>query len=221
MDRVLAKRAVLFLTIALVGLAVDWTSKGWMFHRLGMPYEGGLIEIWPRVLTLETHLNEGALFGMAQGKVPIFVAMSIFAASFISFWLFARGAARDLWLTIALAGVTGGILGNMVDRLGLPGLRWNYPVERVGQPVHAVRDWIHFQIPGLLDWPVFNVADSLLVCGALMLIWQSFFQQNPQRIDGPGSATDRQATDRQATASASHARDAAATRPSSTSPSPR
>lgn len=181
-------RYLVYATLALTGLAVDLATKAWMFGRLGMPGEGGLITLWPEVLTLETHLNEGALFGMGQGRVVVFAGLGLLATLFIPTWLFAFRAACDPWLNAALGVVTGGILGNLFDRVGLPGLTWNYPPERIGQPVHAVRDWIHFQIPGLLDWPVFNVADSLLVCGAAMLIWQALVQGTPEPAPAPQPA---------------------------------
>ena len=59
---------------------------------------------------------------------------------------------------------------DLYDRLGLPGLAWHAPAERVGQPVYAVRDWIHVMVPGVIDWPIFNLADSWLVIGAGMLL---------------------------------------------------
>ena len=68
--------------------------------------------------------------------------------------------------------VTGGILGNLYDRLGL----WSTAADRV----HAVRDWIlisygGYDLPVLgHSWPNFNIADSLLVCGAGMLFWHAF-----------------------------------------------
>ena len=82
---------------------------------------------------------------------------------------------RDLLLTLALSCVTAGIFGNLYDRLGLPGLRWNSTsaLHHAGDPVHAVRDWILVMI-GPWHWPNFNVADSLLVCGAALLVWHSF-----------------------------------------------
>ncbi len=75
---------------------------------------------------------------------------------------------------MALGFILGGIFGNLYDRLGFPGLVWpQYPNDpRAGQPVFAVRDWLHFEIQRIqFDWPVFNIADSLLVVGAAMLFW--------------------------------------------------
>ena len=91
------------------------------------------------------------------------------------------GAAHDRLLTVALGCVTGGIFGNLYDRLGLPGLTWPAAGPRTmpGDPVYAVRDWLHFKIDGLIDWPIFNIADSLLVCGAALLVWHAL-QSEPE-----------------------------------------
>ena len=98
---------------------------------------------------------------------------------------FAAGAARDWLLTVALAIVTVGILGNLYDRLGLPGLVWNnaYPGHQPGDPVYAVRDFILVMI-GRWPWPTFNLADSSLVCGAALLMWHALFTKtmNAERL---------------------------------------
>jgi signal peptidase II len=101
------------------------------------------------------------------------------------------GAARDWVLTISLAAIMGGIFGNLYDRLGLPGLAWNFPANRVGQPVYAVRDWLHFRIEDanggvLFDWPVFNIADCLLVSGSILLVLYGLKNPTPTTV-GAGS----------------------------------
>jgi signal peptidase II len=167
-------RLVLFTVIAVGGCAVDLLTKHWIFERLGFPARQ---PIWliDEVLSLETSLNEGALFGIGQGFVALFATLSILAAIWIIYWLFVRRAAHDWWLTLALACIMAGIFGNLYDRLGLPGMTWPMATatHEVGDRVYAVRDWIHFQYKSF-DWPIFNIADSLLVCGAALLAAQSF-----------------------------------------------
>lgn len=184
-------RAVLFAGIVVVGFAADLATKNYVFAWLGMPDPRvPPAWIWPDVFGFQTSLNEGALFGMGQGMVPVFGALSIAAALGILYWLFWAGAARDLLLTLALACVMAGIAGNLYDRLGLPGLRWNYATDlhEVGDPVHAVRDWILVMI-GPYHWPNFNIADSLLVCGAGLLILHAY---RHGRQEAPADGVDQE-----------------------------
>lgn len=177
MREVPANRLPLFLTIAGSGFILDLATKHLIFQRLGYPPRE---TIWlvPEILSLETSLNEGALFGVGQGFTFLFAGLSLAAGIWIVYWLFRRGAAQDLWLTVALAAIMAGILGNLFDRIGLPGLTWQYetPNHAIGDRVFAVRDWIHFQYKNF-DWPVFNIADSLLVCGAGLLLRETFRKQ--------------------------------------------
>jgi signal peptidase II len=177
MKAVPATRPIAFVSIAAVGCAADLASKHFVFDWLGMPGHSRTYWLIDNLLGFTTSLNEGALFGMGQGRVSLFAALSIFAAVGIGVWLFVAGAAKDWMLTIAMGMVTGGILGNLYDRLGMPGLQWTPPDLRShasGDPVFAVRDWIHFRIHAFdYNWPLFNIADSLLVCGAGLLILHS------------------------------------------------
>lgn len=170
-------RYVIFFTIAVIGCAIDLLSKTWIFNRLGMILiEQGEAKpaIWliDGIFGFETSLNEGALFGIGQGQVMFFAILSVIAAIGILVWLFVMGAAHDRFLTISLGLISAGIGGNLYDRLGLPGLTWSYVATNhaPGSPVYAVRDWLHFKIYNYFDWPIFNLADSMLVTGACLLI---------------------------------------------------
>jgi len=166
---------IVFGVLATGAALADLVSKAALFGQLGMPGEQPGIVILPGVLTLETNLNEGALFGMGQGMGKFFAAVSVVAIIGI-LGIVSRPAARsDLRLLVALGLITGGILGNLYDRLGLPGLTWHAPLERLGTPVLAVRDWIHFKLDGIIDWPIFNLADSWLVIGAGLLLLVSLY----------------------------------------------
>lgn len=174
-------RYVLFFALAVGGCLADLSTKRLLFDRLGMP-GGETLWVVDRLLGFRTSLNEGALFGIGQGLVFFFAVLSVLAAVAIGYWLFVAGEARSRWMTVALGCVSGGIFGNLYDRLGLHGLVWHLP-PREGLRVYAVRDWIHFTV-GRFEWPTFNLADSLLVCGVAMLTWHALRA-------GPSAADDR------------------------------
>ena len=177
---------IVFGVLATVAALADLVSKAVLFGRLGMPGERPGIVILPGMLTLETNLNEGALFGMGQGMGKFFAAVSVVAIIGILGIVsrpitIGNGITATISTTaipLEIAGKvtgTGGILGNLYDRLGLPGLTWHAPLERLGTPVLAVRDWIHFKLDGIIDWPIFNLADSWLVIGAGLLLLVSLY----------------------------------------------
>jgi signal peptidase II len=164
-------RCLIFLAVAVAGLTADLATKRWVFDRVGPP-GGPTCWVWNDVLGFQTSLNPGALFGIgADWPVMRYFTctMAVLATAAIVVWLFGYGTARSLLLTVALGCVTAGVLGNLYDRLGLPGL-----IRLDGRPVHEVRDWILFIIPVIhKTWPNFNIADSLLVCGAGLVIWHA------------------------------------------------
>lgn len=167
-------RAAVFFAIVVVGCCADLATKHWIFAWLGDPL-GQRWQLWRNVF-FETTLNEGALFGFGQGLWIVFSVLSVAAILAILYWLFYAGFLRDRLLTVALGLIMAGILGNLYDRLGLPGLVWqnDSALHRLGDPVHAVRDWILVYI-GRWPWPNFNVADSMLVAGAILLGWHVFW----------------------------------------------
>ena len=131
---------------------------------------------------VQCSLNPGALFGFGKGYSSVFAAISFIAVFGIVVWLFVFKQAWDRWLTTAFGLITGGILGNLYDRLGL-GYLPSYPAEIKNN----VRDWILLNLEGVWffdPWPNFNIADSLLVTGAIMLLVQTIFEVKKQKRDG-------------------------------------
>lgn len=110
--------------------------------------------------------NKGAAFSFLAGapgwQTPLFAAIALGAAAFISFLLL-RHPARRLFCA-ALALILGGALGNLWDRLA-----WGQVVDFLD--VHAA-GW---------HWPAFNVADSAITVGAALLIVESFLHRDAGR----------------------------------------
>jgi signal peptidase II len=152
-------------------LTWDLYSKWLVFTTLGYEYiqsDSWFVWLWgENVFRLMTSFNHGALWGMGQGLSWLFALLSVIAALAVVFWLFFARGAQSLWLTVALAFVLAGTLGNLYDRLGLHGLR----NDKTGLIEYAVRDFLYFEI---IEWPIFNFADTFLVTGAIMLLIKSF-----------------------------------------------
>lgn len=161
-------RIGVYAGLTILTLAIDLISKSLTFGQLGLfQGTGWLTTGWVK-FQFFTSLNRGALWGLGQGFAPVFAVLSVAAFLGINYWLFVRGAASSLWLTVALGFVSGGTLGNLFDRVGLHGLR--FPGEEA--VALAVRDFLRFRF-GDYEYPIFNLADSFLVTGAIMLMIQS------------------------------------------------
>lgn len=186
---------IIFFVIAACGLAADLGTKTWAFANY-YPYyqdlEYGPVDNAPHwlidgVLGIQTSTNGGALFGVMQGFQIVFIVLSVFAMLAILAWLFFFRGWQDRLLVFCLSMISGGILGNLYDRLGL----WHQS-ETPPDAYREVRDWIHFRLAGVPyfdPWPNFNIADSLLVVGVGIMLIQSLF--------APAQATTSEETDNQ------------------------
>jgi lipoprotein signal peptidase len=189
----------LFWGLVVVGFAVDQGAKYGIFHALYNEGKGdrhvlvagdkkGLL---PGYFALEAEftglrddsgdavsplrtwggdvlpwVNRGALFGLGNSNEPgqdfnfAFLLVSLFAAVAIIVWSVRGAGIRDMLLCVALGLVLAGTMGNLYDRVVFSG----------------VRDFLHFQ-NRVINWPVFNLADVCLVCGAGLLLWQALCGQ--------------------------------------------
>ena len=142
-----------WLWLSIVIVAADQLTKWIIVSHLE------LYEVMPLGSMLElTRLhNTGAAFSLlAQAggwQRWFFVALSGTISVAITWWLYTLPARGHPWLTIGLAMILGGAIGNGIDRL------------RLG---HVV-DFLHFHWQ---DWyyPAFNVADIAITSGAIMLV---------------------------------------------------
>ncbi|HET7237294.1 MAG TPA: signal peptidase II [Actinomycetota bacterium] len=147
-----ARRAPLLFAVAAAALALDQLSKAWVVASLeGRPP----IRVIPGVLSFAYTSNSGGAFGLGRSAPWIFAGATMLVSGAIVV-ISRRPMGRAT--AIALGMILGGALGNLADRaLNGPGLRGE------------VTDFIDLQI-----WPVFNLADSFIVVGALVLAFSSF-----------------------------------------------
>jgi signal peptidase II len=143
------RRVGALLAVALVVLIADVVSKVLVVARLT---SHAPVHVIDGVLQLNLTRNAGAAFGVGTGATVLFSLVAVGVVVVI-----ARTAAqlRSLPWAICLGLLLGGAIGNLVDRM----LRSPGPFRG-----HVV-DWIE-----LPHWPVFNLADSAIVCGGLVAV---------------------------------------------------
>ncbi len=101
--------------------------------------------------------NTGGAFSMFAGagsgwRQPLFIALTVVVVCVISY-AYGKIARDDTWNRLAYICITGGALGNLVDRV------------RLGEVI----DFLDFYA-GSWHWPAFNVADMAISTGAVMLL---------------------------------------------------
>lgn len=181
----IAQRALLFISLTCLGTSADLWSKQLVFDTKGLPGEQPpswwIENIAGCYVGIETAINQGALFGLGQGFGWLFAIVSLLAISGIAIWLFAAKACASLPMTIIMGLIAGGILGNLYDRLNLH----NLPGPFAG----GVRDWVLLRYKSATaeyTWPNFNIADSLLVVGAILLgIYSILLPEDPSKPETP------------------------------------
>lgn len=149
------RRIVLFSLVALVALILDVVSKVLVVAHLspGAPAK----RILGGVIYLDIDRNSGAAFslGAGTGFTIVLTAIALIVVAVI-----VRVASRmhSIGWAVALGLVLGGALGNLSDRI--------FRAPGVGRG-HVV-DWISAFGPYGQYWPIFNLADSAIVCGAIL-----------------------------------------------------
>ncbi len=154
-------RAWLFTVSALV-IAVDRATKMWVDRHIE---EGDAVPVIPHVFRLTHVLNGGAAFSLFNNAPPertrwLLTGFSLLAALAVLVALIRLGR-RWTATSIALALILGGAIGNAWDRT-------QYKMVTDFLEVHIV----HYH------WPDFNVADSAIVCGGILLFLGAFFDSH-------------------------------------------
>jgi len=156
-----------YLAAIIVGtvLLVDQASKVWVVDNLA---DGHRVEIVDGQLWFALSRNSGSAFSLFQSFTPILAVIAIGVAVFL---VRVVRRARDPLLVVALSLVLAGAVGNLIDRV----------LRAPGFMKGAVIDFIASKY-----WPTFNVADSAITIGAVLLLCWGW--RRPSR---PADATAR------------------------------
>lgn len=140
--------------VALVGIAaavavIDQLTKVLIVSAIGPGQLETRVEVLDSWLALEYTQNRGAAFGVLSGLVPILAAASLAILTGL-LAVYARQTKPAFSQTVAIGLISGGALGNLIDRV------------KLGHVVDFV---------SVGPWPNFNFADSAISLGVLVLCW--------------------------------------------------
>lgn len=148
------------ITVILSDIVTKWIAVSDLYPR-GVPRE-----VFGDVVRLTLVYNRGAAFGLHLGQYSrwIFLVLTI-AALVILAQLYRQTSVRDVARTLAISLVSGGAIGNLIDRVRGP---------------QGVVDFIDIGF-GDLRWPTFNVADMAVSTGAVLLAWVLWGEERSER----------------------------------------
>jgi signal peptidase II len=150
--------------VALVVLVLDQATKWWIQQTVSL-YES--IPVIDSIFHITHVRNTGGAFGLFRDageafRVPFFLVVSVVAVGVLIAFV-RRVPPEQRLLLAALGAIVGGACGNFIDRV----------------VAGAVTDFLDFQIRGY-HWPAFNVADSGITVGMVILLAYSFFFEERQ-----------------------------------------
>lgn len=157
-----------FLALAAVIVALDQATKALVRANLAVG------ETWPEgweLIRIGHVRNTGAAFGILQGAGDFLVIAPLVAIGAITFYLLSLPG-HSRWYPVSLSMILGGAIGNLIDRV------------RLG----AVTDFID-----PTHYPLFNLADSAIVLGVILMAVLSFLEPSEERAPAPAARIDAEA----------------------------
>lgn len=154
---------ILGLSVAGLVLVVDQVSKYFILNHV---LDDRMMIIYTSYFNLVKAWNTGVSFSMFNDKgITGVIGLSVLAVAIITFLVLWLRKEQDKLLQVALGFIIGGALGNVIDRV------------RLG----AVFDFLDFHIADS-HWPAFNVADSFICIGAVIIIAHGLFTKEKTAI---------------------------------------
>ena len=152
----------LFIALATSLFTLDLATKNWAESYLQFREP---IRVIGDFLKLTYSTNSGAAFNLFGDATLLLSSLKLAVVGFIIFFI---RQITNPWWAAALGTLLGGVLGNLYDRILRPPGLWR------GEVV----DWIE-----LPNWPVFNVADSAIVCAGILITILTMRDVKPRERD--------------------------------------
>lgn len=145
-----------YYLIAIIVVLIDQWTKWLVVKKMNVSEQITIIE---NFFYITSHRNKGAAWGILQNQMIFFYIITVIAVIGI-IYLIQKQAKDNHVLAISLSLILGGAIGNFIDRL-------------FRKEVVDFLDFIIFTY----DYPIFNIADSALVVGVMIIILQTIVDE--------------------------------------------
>lgn len=138
-------------------ILADQVTKAWAVNMLK---DGSSIKIIGNFLRFTYAENRGAAFSILQNQRWFFITVTIVMLIVLAY-IFFRTKNINKLSRLAIAMIAGGAIGNFIDRVMLG----------------YVIDFIDVRFGSFYNFPIFNIADSFVVCGTILMIFLILFNK--------------------------------------------
>ncbi len=174
------KRSVIIFTTIAVIVLLDQITKYIVKTSMSLYDSIPLLGNFLRFTFIE---NPGMAFGIQFQSKFWFTFLSVLAAGIVLFYLIRLPHERFIF-RFSLALILGGAIGNLIDRLLYGRVVDFIDVEFFDISLPSF-NFLFLSFPGydMTRWPVFNIADSAVTCGMILLTWMVFTQKTQLNED--------------------------------------
>ncbi len=170
-------KLTIFSVVFPIVIVLDFITKRWALDALGS--ERG--ELLGGLIPLTLAFNKGAAFGIRVGDDSrwLFVPITVAALGLLAYIL-VQTARKDHPRILAISLVISGAVGNLYDRV-----RWSGGVVDFIGPIDL----------GIYDFPIFNVADIAITCGAILLAYSFLLEERAEKATSETAVAAAEAKD--------------------------
>ncbi|MGH0037336.1 MAG: signal peptidase II [Myxococcota bacterium] len=163
-SRAMTPKAKLFWLMLLISLPLDQLTKQWIIRNF---HYGEVQEVIPGIFDLTYVRNPGGAFsffasGPFEQRMAFFIGTTAVAVVLLAFF-YRKLEPQAKLSAFSLGMILGGALGNLIDRLVYT----------------EVIDFLDVHLWSGYTWPTFNLADSFIVVGVILLMVETFFAEQP------------------------------------------
>ena len=165
------RRWLLFGGTAIAVVILDQLTKAWVDANYARAAEGGSTELIGDLVRISKVYNDGAIFGFLDASAMLMALLTVFVVAAVLWYEWRHGAGLGPMVTVGLGLLTGGAIGNLIDRL-----RFGHVIDFVDMGFGDMR------------WYAWNISDAAVFLGIVALFIAALLGDRAPGVRTGGSA---------------------------------